>query len=40
MKSILQQNYKNYHIVFLDDASTDQTGEEIKLFLKNQSRLA
>lgn len=25
MNSILQQNYKNYHIVFIDDASTDQT---------------
>jgi glycosyltransferase involved in cell wall biosynthesis len=25
MNSILQQNYQNFHIVFIDDASTDQT---------------
>jgi glycosyltransferase involved in cell wall biosynthesis len=28
MNSILQQNYKNFHIVFIDDASTDQTFEK------------
>ena len=25
MNSIIQQNYKNFHIVFIDDASTDDT---------------
>ena len=29
MRSIVMQEYKNYHIVFIDDASTDGTGEEI-----------
>jgi glycosyltransferase involved in cell wall biosynthesis len=30
------QNYSNYHIVFIDDASTDGTGTEVFNFLKKQ----
>ena len=34
------QEYKNYHIVFIDDASTDGTGEQIKKFLlTNQAKI-
>lgn len=33
INSILKQEYKNYHIVFIDDASTDGTGEQIEKFL-------
>jgi glycosyltransferase involved in cell wall biosynthesis len=29
MRSILMQEYKNYHVVFIDDASPDKTGEQI-----------
>jgi glycosyltransferase involved in cell wall biosynthesis len=28
------QIYNNYHIVFIDDASTDGTGDEVLTFLK------
>ena len=32
------QNYTNYHLVVIDDASNDSTGAKIKEFLeKNQS---
>lgn len=27
------QEYKNYHIVFIDDASTDGTGEQVEQYL-------
>lgn len=30
MNSILQQDYSNYRIIFIDDASDDRTGELIK----------
>jgi glycosyltransferase involved in cell wall biosynthesis len=30
------QNYTNYHIVVLDDGSTDQTPKLIQQYLKNQ----
>ena len=29
LNSIFQQNYKNYHIVLIDDASIDGTGSKI-----------
>jgi glycosyltransferase involved in cell wall biosynthesis len=29
MNSILMQEYSNYHIVFIDDASTDSTSDDI-----------
>lgn len=37
MKSILMQDYSNYHIVFIDDASTDGTGVQIEAMLANQT---
>lgn len=33
------QNYSNYHIVVIDDASTDGTGELISAILKDQTKL-
>ena len=34
------QEYKNYHIVFIDDASTDGTGEQVEQFLiANQTKI-
>lgn len=35
IRSVLMQDYSNYHIVFIDDASTDGTGEQIQAFLEN-----
>ena len=39
IKSIVMQNYSNYHIVVIDDASTDQTGELILNFLRSQDKV-
>jgi glycosyltransferase involved in cell wall biosynthesis len=39
MRSILMQEYKNYHIVFIDDASTDGAGVQIEAMLRNQTIL-
>ena len=40
INSILMQEYKNYHIVFIDDASTDGTGEQVEQFLiANQTKI-
>lgn len=36
MRSIIMQEYTNYHIVFIDDASPDKTGEQIQEFMKKQ----
>ena len=36
IKSIVIQDYKNFHIVVIDDASTDNTGTLIKTYLTNQ----
>lgn len=34
LKTIKQQNYTNYHIIFIDDASTDQTFEKSEEYMK------
>ncbi len=34
IQSILQQNYTNYHVVFIDDKSDDRTGELLKEYLQ------
>ncbi len=34
MDSILQQNYSNYHIVFIDDHSSDSTLEDMKAYFQ------
>ena len=39
IRSVLMQDYKNYHIVFIDDASTDGTGDEIEKYLINQVKV-
>ena len=33
------QNYENYHIVVIDDASTDGTGAEVKAYLEKQTKI-
>ena len=34
------QDYTNFHIVFIDDASSDETGEKVKYFLEvNQTKV-
>lgn len=33
------QNYDNYRIVVIDDASTDGTGDEIKAYLEKQTKI-
>ncbi len=35
LSSILEQNYDNYEIVYIDDASTDYTFEKAKQILKD-----
>lgn len=39
MMSIVMQNYSNYHIVVIDDGSTDETGEHITNFLLKQTKI-
>ena len=39
IKSIVMQNYSNYHIVVIDDASNDGTGDLINDFMDKQSML-
>lgn len=33
LNSILQQDYDNYHIVYIDDASKDGTAEKVKSYI-------
>ena len=33
MNSIIKQNYSNYKVVVIDDASTDGTGEAISSYV-------
>ena len=33
------QDYQNYHIVYIDDASPDQTGKFVKKYLKDKTSL-
>ena len=37
MNSILNQNYKNFHIVFIDDNSDDETFKKTQEFMKSAS---
>jgi len=30
------QDYNNYHIVYIDDASEDRTGEAVRKYLKEK----
>lgn len=37
LNSIFMQNYTNYHIVYIDDASSDKTGEYVKSYVMSRS---
>jgi glycosyltransferase involved in cell wall biosynthesis len=37
MNSILQQEYSNYHIVFIDDASEDETGRHVEMYIRENN---
>lgn len=37
MQSILMQEYRNFHIVFIDDASEDSTGDDVEKLLATQT---
>ena len=34
LDSLFMQDYQNYHIVYIDDHSPDQTGEFVKKYLQ------
>ena len=34
LDSVFQQEYQNYHVVYVNDASTDGTGEYVKQYMK------
>lgn len=34
LNSILQQDYKNYHIIYIDDASKDGTAEKVNAYIE------
>ena len=36
LDSVFNQNYKNYRIIYLDDASTDGTGKLVQAYVKEQ----
>jgi len=40
IRSIVMQNYSNYHIVVIDDGSTDGTGQLITQYLLNQTSIS
>jgi glycosyltransferase involved in cell wall biosynthesis len=39
IRSIVMQNYHNYRIVVINDASTDQSAQEILSYLQMQSKV-
>lgn len=39
IRSIVMQNYTNYHIVVIDDGSADGTGDLINLYLQKQGKI-
>lgn len=39
IKSIVMQDYSNFHVVVIDDASTDGTGALIKAYLDSQKKI-
>lgn len=36
IETIIMQEYSNFHIVFIDDASTDGTGDKVEEFVKQK----
>jgi glycosyltransferase involved in cell wall biosynthesis len=39
IQTIVMQNYQNYRIIVIDDASTDSTGQQIKDYLDRQTKV-
>lgn len=37
LDSILQQNYTNYHVIYTDDHSKDNTGQKVKDYLQQKN---
>lgn len=37
LESIFQQNYENFRVIYINDASTDRTGELVKKFIKEHN---
>jgi len=37
LDSIFMQDYKNYHVVYIDDASPDKTGEHVKKYIEEKN---
>jgi glycosyltransferase involved in cell wall biosynthesis len=33
LDSIFQQEYRNYHVVYVNDASEDETGQQVKNYM-------
>jgi glycosyltransferase involved in cell wall biosynthesis len=38
LTSVFKQDYSNYRIIYIDDASTDGTGDEVERLVKDQSQ--
>ncbi|MCX5921945.1 MAG: glycosyltransferase [Candidatus Dependentiae bacterium] len=38
LDSVFSQNYKNYHVVYVDDCSTDGTGELVKHYIEEKQQ--
>ena len=38
LDSVFNQNYKNYRIIYIDDASTDKTGELVEKYVKEKKQ--
>lgn len=36
LDSIFMQDYQNYHVVYVDDASPDHTGEFVEKYIKEK----
>lgn len=36
LDSIFMQDYNNYHVVYIDDASPDKTGEHVKDYIREK----
>ena len=40
LQTIFYQNYTNYHVVFMDDGSSDETYTQSKLFVNNSNKVS
>ena len=39
IRSIARQEYENYHVVVIDDASTDGTGYKVEEWLEEEGKM-